>query len=337
MIANLRSYHPTAVFECLWPLDGNQGAPKPSGKFRALNFYVNLPNEWKNSSYGIKDFRCVTIAAASGSATHNLLSTTHPDTLAASPVLRETATGRVASAKRFPQLLAFQARYEVEPTSTAPGRIEITLPDGRTIAPDDPNASAIISDLLGHSLRLENQPHIDERTGIDRNTVFGDVPVDTIKPDWTPESMPDYFQLLSGTYFEIGAVYLLASGSVHHLRKLQGGTAQIDRRRFRPNIYIESEPEWGGFVEDSWLGGALDIGGVVRVEEFQPTVWCVTSTLSQQELPRDLSILRTAAQHHRGCLGVYATVTRSGLLRVGDGAFLVNRETATACSMSESA
>lgn len=87
VIANLRSYHPTAVFECLWPLDANQGAPKPSGKFRALNFYVNLPNEWKNSSYGIKDFRCVTIAAASGSATHNLLSTTHPDTLAASPVL----------------------------------------------------------------------------------------------------------------------------------------------------------------------------------------------------------------------------------------------------------
>ena len=96
--------------------------------------------------------------------------------------------------------------------------------------------------------------------------------------------------------------------------------------------------EWGGFVEDSWLGGALDIGGVVRVEEFQPTVWCVTSTLSQQELPRDLSILRTAAQHHRGCLGVYATVTRSGLLRVGDGAIFIwaldgygNRRRTRAC------
>src|SRR5271165_6610749 len=29
--------------------------------------------------------------------------------------LRETATGRIASAKRFPQLLALHARYEVEP------------------------------------------------------------------------------------------------------------------------------------------------------------------------------------------------------------------------------
>jgi uncharacterized protein YcbX len=249
--------------------------------------------------------------------------------------LRETATGRIASAKRFPQLLAFRARYEVEPTVATPGRIEIHCPDGRTMPPDDPDASRIISDFLGNSVRLESQPHSDEKTGIDRGTVFGDVPVRTMKPDWTPESMPDYFQLMANTFFEMGAVFLLTSGSVSHLRKLQGGTAQIDRRRFRPNIYIESDPDWGGFVEDSWLGGALNIGGVVRVEEFQPTLWCVTSTLAQEELPRDLSILRTAAQHHRGCLGVYATVTRSGLLRVGDGAFLVTREAATAFSMSE--
>jgi hypothetical protein len=35
-------------------------------------------------------------------------------------------------------------------------------------------------------------------------------------------------------------------------------------------------------------------------------------------LPRDLSILRTIATHHRGCLGVYASVRTPGLTRVGD-------------------
>jgi uncharacterized protein YcbX len=149
--------------------------------------------------------------------------------------------------------------------------------------------------------------------------------------------MPDYFQLMTGTFLEIGAVFILASGSVDHLRKLQGGTAKIDRRRFRPNIYIESEAEWGGFVEDSWLGGALNFGGAVMADGFQPTVWCVTSTLAQQDLPRDLSILRTAAQHHRGCLGVYATVTSSGLLQVGDLVYLASQGTDTARSVSESA
>ena len=49
VITYVRQYHPAAVFECLWPLDANR---------RALNLYVNLPNEWKNSSYGIKFFRC---------------------------------------------------------------------------------------------------------------------------------------------------------------------------------------------------------------------------------------------------------------------------------------
>ena len=251
--------------------------------------------------------------------------------------LRETATGRIASAKRFPQLLAFHASYDVEPTFAAPGRIRISLPDGRTICPDDPDASAIVSGFLGLSVRLENQPASDEKTGIDRATVFGDVPVSKMKADWTPESMPDYFQLMTGTFFEIGPVYLLATGSVDHLTKLQGSTAKIDRRRFRPNIYIESEAPGDGFVEDSWLGGALNIGSAVRVEDFQPTLWCVTSTLAQQDLPRDLSILRTTAQHHRGCLGVYATVTATGLLQVGDAAHLVRRGTDAARSMSGSA
>ena len=42
-----------------------------------------------------------------------------------------------------------------------------------------------------------------------------------MKPDWTPETMQDYFQLKTDTFFEIGAVYLLGSGSVGHLRELQ--------------------------------------------------------------------------------------------------------------------
>ena len=112
--------------------------------------------------------------------------------------------------------------------------------------------------------------------------------------------------------------------------KLQGGTAKIDRRRFRPNIYIESGPEWSGFVEDSWIGGSLEIGGAVRVQEFQPTVWCVTSTLAQQDLPRDLSILRTIADGHRGCFGTYATVVKPGLVHVVDSVILLNEETSAA-------
>ena len=57
VITYVRQYHPTAVFECLWPLDANQGKPAPDPAHRALNMHVNLPNEWKDSSHGIKYFR----------------------------------------------------------------------------------------------------------------------------------------------------------------------------------------------------------------------------------------------------------------------------------------
>ena len=232
--------------------------------------------------------------------------------------LRDVASGRIASAKRFPRLLAFRATYAVEPTPQERGRARIDTPDGRSISADDPAASAIISEILGHELRLESQPHADEKTGIDRRTVFGDVPVSEMKPDWTPDTMPDYFQLKSGSFLEIGAVFVLTSGTVAHLGRLQGAAEPADRRRFRPNLYLDTGPGSERFVEDEWAGRTLRVGDDLVLTDFAPTLWCVTSTLAQEELPRDLSVLRTAAQHHHGCLGVYASVRSPGRVRVGD-------------------
>jgi MOSC domain-containing protein len=232
--------------------------------------------------------------------------------------LRESASGRIASAKKYPRLLAFHAAYETEPTPEAPGRIWIEAPDGRRFAPEDEDASAIVSEFIGRPLQFEGCAGADEKTGIDPRTVFGDVPVSELKPEWMLEAMPDYFQLMRGSFLEIGPLFLVTSGSIEHLRRLQGGTALIDRRRFRPNIYVESMPAGGGFVEDGWLDKTLTVGGQVELDQLQPTLWCVTSTLAQEELPRDLSVLRTAAQHHKGCLGVYASVRRAGIVRVGE-------------------
>jgi MOSC domain-containing protein len=236
--------------------------------------------------------------------------------------LRDLSSGRIASAKKYPQLLGFRASYQEEPTLDRPGRVVIQAPDGRTLRPEDPSASVYMSKALGRPMRFENKARADERTGIDPSTVFGDVPVNEMKSDWTPETMPDYFQLMTGSFLEIGPVFVLASGSVDHLRTLQGGSALIDQRRFRPNIYIDSGPGADRFFEDDWLGHALAIGADVVIDGFQPTLWCATSTLAQEELPRDLSILRTTAQNHKGCLGVYASIKTEGRLRVGDAVVL---------------
>jgi uncharacterized protein YcbX len=237
--------------------------------------------------------------------------------------LRDPATGRIASAKKYPRLLEFRATYAIEPTPETRGRIRVEAPDGRVFSPEDEGASTVVCEILGHDLRFDNRAGMDEKTTIDRETVFGDLPVSSLKPDWTPETMPDYFQLATGSFLEIGAVYLLTSGSVDHLRALRGEDAIVDRVRFRPNIYIESTASWTGFVEDTWLESSLAIGDEVTCRDFERTLWCVTSTLAQESVPRDLGILRTLAQHHDGCLGVYASVSASGHVRVGDKVVLL--------------
>ena len=93
---------------------------------------------------------------------------------------------------------------------------------------------------------------------------------------------------------------------------------QIDGRRFRANLFVNTAPDTDRFVGDDWLGGTLVVGEALALDEFEPTHWCVTSTLAQEKLPRDLSILRATAKEHKGCLGAYASVSSPGLVRVGD-------------------
>jgi hypothetical protein len=201
--------------------------------------------------------------------------------------------------------------------------VRIEMPDGRVFGAEEAGVSDAISAVIGQPLRLERaQPDCREKTGIDPATVFGDVPVAEMKPDWTPQTMPDYFELLGGTFFEVAALHVLASGSVQHLRQLQPA-AVIDRRRFRPNLYIETGADGTGFVEDAWLGGTLAVGATLRIDGMQPALGCVTTTLAQGDLPRDLSVLRTSAKHHGGCVGVFGTVhDHGGLVRIGDSVSL---------------
>ena len=237
--------------------------------------------------------------------------------------LRE-ANGRVLTAKKWPMLLECSARYEVSPAPGALAALRITLADGRTLEADDPNLSAALSNLLGHPVVLERaQDHQHHRAEIDPATVFGDVPVESLKLGYTAATLPDSFALPPGTFFDSASIHILASGTLARLRMLTGDDAQLDRRRFRPNIVVETPPEAEGFVEDDWLEGALEIGARVRIVQLRPTLRCVMTTHQQGDLRRDLRILRVAAQHHHAQVGVWATIGAPGIVRVGDPVVLV--------------
>jgi uncharacterized protein len=236
--------------------------------------------------------------------------------------LRE-ANGRIVTAKKWANMLGFRAAFEGVPEPDRPVPVMITLPDGTSVHADDPRASDVISNYLGRPVKLE-RARVDEhsRAEIDPTTVFGDVGVANVSPGFTEATLPDTFGLPHGTFFDSAMIHVVATGTLEHMRTMIGPDAQLDARRFRPNILIETDPRLTGFVEDEWVGSTLEAGETVKIVGLQQALRCVMTTHQQSELVRDLRVLRTAAQHHKAKLGVFASIGAPGKLRLGDPVFV---------------
>jgi uncharacterized protein YcbX len=230
--------------------------------------------------------------------------------------LVDSSDGKVASAKnprKWPTLFDFRAVLADAPV---PGvkvpPVRITLPDGTLVNSDQPDVHVILSKLLKREVALSALPDLLTATaeeywpdieGLDhRNTVTD-------------------FGLPEGTFFDCAFVHLLTTATLDRLRALypQG---RFEVRRFRPNIVVETANSEKDFVENAWVGQILAIGDTVRLSITGPCPRCVMTTLPQGDLPRDAGILRTAAQHNRANVGVYASVLQGGKVRRGDSVSL---------------
>ena len=255
--------------------------------------------------------------------------------------LREP-NGRVVTAKRWSQMFEFSARYDAPPTVGELAPLSISLPDGRSISAQAADASSALSAALGHEVVLERaQPDQKSQAGIDPATVFGDIPADEAAPEFGTKTLPDFFPLPPGTFFDSASIHVLATGTLAHMRKLlgedtelAGEDVQLDPRRFRPNIVVETESGLEGFLEDDWLEGTLEIGQAVApavtqgvtIVQLKPALRCVMTTHRQAGLAREMKILRTGVQHHNNKVGVFASIGTPGRVKVGDPVML-NRAT----------
>ena len=226
--------------------------------------------------------------------------------------LVDSSDAKVASAKnprKWPQLFDFRAALADAPKSVvkAPS-VRITLPDGTIVTSDQPDINRILSNVLKRQVKLESAL-AEQRTA-------------TAEEYWPDIEGLDHrdtvtdFGLPEGTFFDCAVVHLLTTATLDRLRALYPD-GRFEVRRFRPNIVVETANGEKDFVENAWIGRTLAIGDV-RLSITGPCPRCVMTTLSQGDLPKDNGILRTAAQHNRANVGVYASVLQGGKVRRGD-------------------
>ena len=97
--------------------------------------------------------------------------------------------------------------------------------------------------------------------------------------------------------------------------------AQVDRRRFRPNIVVDISTS-DDRPEDAWIDTPLRIGSVL-LRVTQRTVRCVMVTQPQAELAFEPAILKELEANNEMRLGVYARVEQPGTVSVGDEIYML--------------
>jgi len=109
------------------------------------------------------------------------------------------------------------------------------------------------------------------------------------------------------------AISLINLSSIEDFSKKIG--KEINPMRFRGNIYYANSTPWQEF---DWIDRNLRIGEVV-LSVFKRTKRCAATCVNPLSGIRDINVPRELNKHyHHMDMGVYATVVRSGLIKVSD-------------------
>jgi len=224
--------------------------------------------------------------------------------------IADAETGKIASAKnpsKWPTLFNFRAVFTESLNGDYLPPVRITFPDGSSVLTENKSIATRLSSSLGKPVRfLKSAPaagtleeYWADIDGLARRDVV------------TDEAMP------AETFFDLGMIHLLTTATLDSFRALYP-EGRFEPRRFRPNLVIQTAPEFKGFPENEWDEKTLAIGSEVKIKITGPCGRCVMTTLPQGDLPRDTGILKTAARHNQARVGAYASVLQGGFIRAGD-------------------
>lgn len=250
--------------------------------------------------------------------------------------VRDVERDVTASARRIPALLTATARYlDPVPADAGPGNapdVEITFSDGTVLSSNDGAVHAKLSELAGREVRLTALPPADDtslhrlsrasRAHTSIATVRSDLGITEGEklPDFSMMRMADLatqarYSTPPGSFLDAAPVHVLSKTSIATVGAELG--AELDVRRFRPNILLTLDNPDDDLPESQWLGARLTLGGVV-LDVTNPTIRCVVPSRAQPGIDVDRRITRAVAERAGRCLGVYCWVGTAGTVRVGD-------------------
>jgi len=135
-------------------------------------------------------------------------------------------------------------------------------------------------------------------------------------------SAVDLMQLKHGIFDE-APISVISLATIAGIGREAG--LELDRRRFRANIFVDTERR-ELFLEDEWVGRQLVFGESDQgpaVSATQRDLRCMMLNLDPDTAAQNGLVMKTVVRLNQNNAGVYATVVRSGTIRVGDRVSLV--------------
>ena len=225
--------------------------------------------------------------------------------------LLDAETGHVASAKNarlWRGLLRCTANRDA-------GRVHIGLPNGTSVAADDPGIDDLLSRLMGRQVRL-----IAQRP--DGATLVRPDPEKLLELGLDAEVSGRILEIAKATpgdaFTDEAPLHAITTATLEHIG--------VEALRYRPNMVIATPPGYPPYTENDWAGKEVTVGDV-RLRVLTATSRCVVPTLEHGPLPRAPQALRIPAAENRcdtgghgaqPCAGAYLAVLGEGIVRVGD-------------------
>ena len=241
--------------------------------------------------------------------------------------VRNLDVGEQQGARKLPRLLGLRAWFSPDDASTP----FIGFPDGSTLPADSEEASDKVGAHVGARVELVSlQMHADPshfrnaRLALSFSRLREELGVRSGEeaPDISSLGLRKLVELFTyatppGTYFDAYPLHVLTTSSLRYVAE-RSGNPNIDARRYRPNLVIDSG-DTKSLLEPDWEGASDEVGEC-KIRIAARTIRCSIPGRAQaiDGIEADKALVRAVAEHADRHLGAYAVVERPGRVRVGD-------------------